>query len=86
MIDKEAKEIISGPDIISRGFVYVKDSNDLLNEATDLIKREVEYCLDNDILDWYSIKSKIKSSLGQFLYTKTKRKPMIIPVIVEKEQ
>ena len=85
-IDKEAKEIISGPDIISRGFVYVKDSNDLLNEATDLIKREVEYCLDNDILDWYSIKSKIKSSLGHFLYTKTKRKPMIIPVIVEKEQ
>ena len=85
-IDKEAKEIISGPDIISRGFVYVKDSNDLLNETTDLIKREVEYCLDNDILDWYSIKSKIKSSLGQFLYTKTKRKPMIIPVIVEKEQ
>ena len=85
-IDKDAKEIISGPDIISRGFVYVKDSNDLLNEATDLIKREVEYCLDNDILDWYSIKSKIKSSLGQFLYTKTKRKPMIIPVIVEKEQ
>ena len=85
-IDKEAKEIISGPDIISRGFVYVKDSNDLLNEATDLIKREVEYCLTNDIVDWYSIKSKIKSSLGQFLYTKTKRKPMIIPVIVEKEQ
>ena len=85
-INKDAKEIISGPDIISRGFVYVKDSNDLLNETTDLIKREVEYCLDNDILDWYSIKSKIKSSLGQFLYTKTKRKPMIIPVIVEKEQ
>lgn len=85
-IDKDAKEIISGPDIISRGFVYVKDSNDLLNETTDLIKREVEYCLDNDILDWYSIKSKIKSSLEHFLYTKTKRKPMIIPVIVEKEQ
>ena len=85
-IDKEAKEIISGPDIISRGFVYVKDSNDLLNEATSLIKNEVEHCLANDIVDWYSIKSKIKSSLGQFLYTKTKRKPMIIPVIVEKEQ
>ena len=85
-IDKEAKEIIYGPDIISRGFVYVKDSNDLLNEATALIKNEVEHCLANDIVDWYSIKSKIKSSLGQFLYTKTKRKPMIIPVIVEKEQ
>lgn len=85
-IDKESKEIISGPDIISRGFVYVKDSNDLLNEATALIEREVESCLANDIVDWYSIKSRIKSSLGQFLYTKTKRKPMIIPVIVEKEQ
>ena len=85
-IDKEAKEIISGPDIISRGFVYVKDSNDLLNEATALIKNEVEHCLANDIVDWYSIKSKIKSSLGQFLYTKTKRKPLRIPVIVEKEQ
>ena len=83
-IDKESKEIISGPDIISRGFVYVKDSNDLLSEATTLIEREVENCLANDIVDWYSIKSKIKSSLGQFLYTKTKRKPMIIPVIVEK--
>lgn len=85
-IDKESKEIISGPDIISRGFVYVKDSNDLLSEATTLIEREVENCLANDIVDWYPIKSKIKSSLGQFLYTKTKRKPMIIPVIVEKEQ
>lgn len=85
-IDKESKEIISGPDIISRGFVYVKDSNDLLSEATTLIEREVENCLANDIVDWYSIKSKIKSSLGQFLYTKTRRKPMIIPVIVEKEQ
>lgn len=85
-IDKESKEIISGPDIISRGFVYVKDSNDLLSEATTLIEHEVENCLANDIVDWYSIKSKIKSSLGQFLYTKTKRKPMIIPVIVEKEQ
>ena len=85
-IDKESKEIISGPDIISRGFVYVKDSNDLLSEATTLIEREVKNCLANDIVDWYSIKSKIKSSLGQFLYTKTKRKPMIIPVIVEKEQ
>ena len=85
-IDKESKEIISGPDIISRGFVYVKDSKDLLSEATTLIEREVENCLANDIVDWYSIKSKIKSSLGQFLYTKTKRKPMIIPVIVEKEQ
>lgn len=85
-IDKESKEIISGPDIISRGFVYVKNSNDLLSEATTLIEHEVENCLANDIVDWYSIKSKIKSSLGQFLYTKTKRKPMIIPVIVEKEQ
>lgn len=85
-IDKESKEIISGPDIISRGFVYVKDSNDLLSEATTLIEREVKNCLANNIVDWYSIKSKIKSSLGQFLYTKTKRKPMIIPVIVEKEQ
>ena len=67
-IDKESKEIISGPDIISRGFVYVKDSNDLLSEATTLIEREVENCLANDIVDWYSIKSKIKSSLGQFLW------------------
>ena len=86
IVKESSKEINSGPDIISRGFVYVKDSNDLLSEATTLIEREVENCLANDIVDWYSIKSKIKSSLGQFLYTKTKRKPMIIPVIVEKEQ
>ncbi|AGK95657.1 ribonuclease J [Clostridium pasteurianum] len=82
-IDKASFSILSGPEIITRGFVYVKESGNLLNEATTLVKSELDTCMDKKITEWSVIKSNIRHSLGEFLYNKTRRKPIILPIIME---
>ena len=82
-IDKASISVISGPDIVTRGFVYERESRDLLNEARDVVKVELDKCMEKKITDWFIIKSNIKYSLGEFLYNKTKRRPIILPVIIE---
>lgn len=82
-MDKESFNILSGPDIITRGFVYVKESGNLLNEATEVVKAEIDKCMERKITDLYVIKSNIRYSLGQFLYGKTRRNPIIMPIIME---
>jgi beta-CASP RNase J family ribonuclease len=82
-MDKESFNILSGPDIITRGFVYVKESGNLLNEATEVVKAEIDKCMERKITDLYVIKSNIRYSLGQFLYNKTRRNPIIMPIIME---
>lgn len=82
-IDKASSTVLSGPDIITRGFVYVKESGNLLNEATEVVKAELDKCMEKKVTEWLVIKSSIKYSLGQFLYTKTRRKPIILPIIME---
>ena len=82
-LGKDSINVLSGPDIITRGFVYERESKNLLNEATDVVKVELDKCMDKKITDWYIIKSNIKYSLGEFIYSKTRRKPIIIPIIME---
>ncbi|PGZ90740.1 ribonuclease J [Bacillus sp. AFS029533] len=82
-ISKTEKKIISGPDTISRGFVYARDSESLLKEVNQLVISSVNELLDENKLQWGVMKQNIKKSLGQFLFTKTKRKPMILPIIIE---
>lgn len=82
-ISKETGSVIAGPDIISRGFVYVRESEDLMDEAKEIVKDAMYKCLEKQITDWSSIKSNIKEALRSFLYEKTKRKPMILPIIME---
>lgn len=82
-IDKASSTVLSGPDIITRGFVYVKESGNLLNEATEVVKAELDKCMEKKVTEWLVIKSSIKYSLGQFLYNKTRRKPIILPIIME---
>ncbi|WP_373898531.1 ribonuclease J [Haloimpatiens sp. FM7315] len=82
-IEKESGSVIAGPDIISRGFVYVRESEDLMEEAKNLVKEQLLECEKYHITEWATIKSKIKESLRLFLYEKTKRKPMILPIIME---
>jgi len=82
-IDKNSFNILSGPDIITRGFIYVKESGDLLNEATNVVRKELDRCMERKITDWFVVKSNIKYCLGQFLYVKTRRNPIIIPIIME---
>lgn len=82
-IEKETGSVIAGPDIISRGFVYVRESEDLMDEARELVKGALRECEEKRITEWASIKSNIKEVLRMFLYEKTKRKPMILPIIME---
>jgi len=82
-MEKGNGTVIAGPDIISRGFVYVRESEDLMEEAKELVKLTLKECGENKIKDWATIKAKVKDILRLFLYEKTKRKPMILPIIME---
>ena len=75
--------VIAGPDIISRGFVYVRESENLMDDVKNLINIEVMKCVDNHITDWTTIKTTIKDSLREYIYQTTKRNPMILPIIME---
>ncbi len=82
-LSKENNSIIAGPDIISRGFVYVRESEGLMDEAKDIVKDVLRECEESNITDWASLKSKVRDELRSYLYEKTKRKPMILPIIME---
>ncbi|MBT2755143.1 ribonuclease J [Mesobacillus foraminis] len=82
-LSKSERKIISGPDTISRGFVYARDSEELLNEVNRLVKSTVNDLLDDNVQQWNVMKQSIKKSIGQYLFSQTKRKPMILPIIIE---
>lgn len=82
-IERESFSIIAGPDIITRGFVYVKESEELIKELKDIATNELQSCLDNRIIEWYLIKTNIKKAVERYIYDKTKRRPTIIPIIME---
>ncbi|CDF58247.1 ribonuclease J [Thermobrachium celere] len=82
-IERESGKVIAGPDIISRGFVYVRESEDLIEESKKIVKKVLDECLSKQIKDWATIKSSIKDELKAYLYEKTKRNPMILPIIME---
>ena len=82
-LDGATDELVSGPDIVSRGFVYVRESDELMEEARILVNEAVEGCLSRGIADWGKLKSAIKDALGEYVWKKTKRRPMILPIIME---
>ena len=82
-LDGITGQIASGPDLVSRGFVYVKESDALMDEARDLMDRVMESCVSRGCTDWGRIKTAIKDNLGDFIWKKTKRRPMILPIIME---
>lgn len=82
-LSKENKTIVAGPDIISRGFVYVRESESLMDEARDIVRNTLLDCEEKNISDWATLKSNVRDELRSYLYEKTKRKPMILPIIME---
>ena len=82
-ISKKENKVLSGPDVISRGFVYVRESEDLMEEAKTIARRALDKCAKQKQNDWASMKGALKSSMSDFMYMKTKRKPMVLPVIME---
>ena len=82
-IEKETCRVVSGPDIVSRGFVYVREAEGLMDNARDKVQAALDRCEENGVSEWSAIKSAIRDSLGRFLYEKTRRRPMILPIIME---
>lgn len=82
-LSRENNEVVAGPDIISRGFVYVRESEGLMEDAKELVKNALIDCENKKITDWVTIKGRIRDELRSYLYEKTKRRPMILPIIME---
>lgn len=82
-ISKENGKVIAGPDIISRGFVYVRESEDLMEESRVIVKNALNVCEEKNITDWTTLKTTVRDSLRSYLYEKIKRNPMILPIIME---
>lgn len=82
-LEKRTNQLLAGPDIVSRGFVYVRESEDLMGEAREVVEEALDGCLSKNISDWGKIKSTIKDALGDYVWKKTKRRPMILPIIME---
>lgn len=82
-LEKYSNQLLAGPDIVSRGFVYVRESEDLLDEARHVVEEAVQDCLERRVSDWGKIKNIIRDSLSDFLWKRMKRNPMILPIIME---
>jgi len=82
-LDREAHAVVAGPDIVSRGFVYVREAEALLEEAKEKVNAVLSECLERQASNWGAIKGSVRESLGRFLYERTGRRPMILPIIME---
>ncbi|QDI90195.1 ribonuclease J [Salicibibacter halophilus] len=82
-LNKKTNAFVSGPDIISRGFVYVRESEELLDEAKQKVTETLRECMEDNVNEWSSLKSNVRDVLSRFLFDKTKRRPMILPIIME---
>jgi len=82
-LEKESGIVVAGPDIISRGFVYVREAENLMDEAKSVVRRALDRCEDKHIVEWSQIKTIVKDDLREFIWQKTKRSPMILPIIME---
>jgi len=82
-LQKYTNEILAGPDIVSRGFVYVRESENLLEEAKDVVMDALDRCMEKNVSDWGKIKNAMKDALSEYLWKKMKRNPMILPIIME---
>ena len=82
-IERETFTIVSGPDVITRGFVYVKESEELIKKVRSIAVEELEKCLQVGVIEWYVLKSNVKKAVENYIYETTKRRPTVIPIIME---
>lgn len=82
-LERGSNQVLAGPDIVSRGFVYVREAEGLMEEAKNVLESSLDRCLDQGVSDWGRIKGTVKDSLSEFIWKKTKRRPMILPIIME---
>ena len=84
-IDRKNKRVVAGPDLVSRGFVYVREADDLMNEVRGRVEKALDQCMKEGTTDWTAIKQSLRDVTGKFLYERTRRRPMILPIIMEED-
>lgn len=82
-MSRSSRQVLAGPDIVSRGFVYVRESEQLMDEARERVSQAIEHCTDEHVTEWSVIKTAVRDALGRYLFEKTRRRPMILPIIME---
>ena len=82
-VNNATGELLAGPDLVSRGFVYVRESEELMDEARRLVQNTFEKCRGEHVRDWNSVKTRVREALSSYIYRKTKRSPMILPILME---
>ncbi|HJD26325.1 MAG TPA: ribonuclease J [Candidatus Blautia intestinipullorum] len=82
-LERHSNTVLAGPDIVSRGFVYVRESEDLMDHAREVVEQALDTCIEKHITDWGKIKLVVKDAVGDYLWKRTKRRPMILPIIME---
>jgi ribonuclease J len=82
-MDRASNTVVGGPDIVSRGFVYVRESEALMDEARARVEQALERCEEEGVKEWAAIKANVRDALGRYLFEKTRRRPMILPIIQE---
>lgn len=81
-VSEEEMSLLSGPDIVSRGFVYVREADDLMQDLRDTAYESISDCLDRGVTDWMQLKTKVKDELSKEIYHRTRRRPMVLPIIL----
>ena len=82
-LDRKTARVVSGPDIVTRGFVYVRENEPLIEEIKDVARHELEKCEDQGIRDWATIKTRVREAMMKYIFTKTKRQPMVLPILMD---
>ena len=82
-VNSRTGQVMAGPDLVSRGFVYVRESEQLMDEARRLVTQCFEKCAAENVRDWNSVKTRVREALSSYIYRKTKRSPMILPILME---
>ena len=82
-VDSKTGKVLAGPDLVSRGFVYVRENESLMDGAQSIVENALDRCVEEHVRDWNSVKTRVREALSSYIYRRTKRSPMILPIIME---
>ena len=82
-VDSKTGKVLAGPDLVSRGFVYVRENESLMDGAQSIVENALDRCVDEHVRDWNSVKTRVREALSSYIYRRTKRSPMILPILME---
>ena len=82
-VDSKTGQVLAGPDLVSRGFVYVRENESLMDGAQSIVESALDRCVEEHVRDWNSVKTRVREALSSYIYRRTKRSPMILPILME---